>query len=133
MNTNPLPDLSVNRLLSEPDCYGTDSQVAALNVITDERRSYQLAYAHFIYAELAANPGLESNRDAPPQRLVIHFSMAVVTVLGAALRHIEQAVQKNDLKFVQRGTLRSAKDKSGTSSNAPVVVSVAITFTKENL
>jgi hypothetical protein len=30
-----------------------------------------LAYAHFIYAELAFNPALEQKPNAPPQRLEI--------------------------------------------------------------
>ena len=132
MNTNPPIEPSANRLLSETDCYGLDSQVVALNVITDDRRGYQLAYAHFTHSELAANPELESRHDAPPQRLTIHFSMAVVTVVGAALRYLDKALQKAELKYVQRGTLDVGKNKLGIPANPPVVVSVAITFTKEN-
>jgi hypothetical protein len=46
MNTETPIASATNRLLPEKDCYGTDSQVATLNVITDHQRSYQLAYAH---------------------------------------------------------------------------------------
>jgi hypothetical protein len=132
MNTEPPLESTTKRLLAETDCYGTDSQVAALNVITDQRRGYQLAYAHFLYSELAANPALEEKPDAPPQQLMIYFSMAVVTVLGAALRQIDKAVQKNDLKYVQRGTLAGGKLEQYASPNSPVVASVIITFTKDN-
>ncbi len=112
---------------------GTDSQVATLNVITDHQRSYQLAYAHFLYSELGANPALEQKPDAPPQQLAIHFSMAVVTVLGAALHPIDKAVQKNDLKYVQRGSLAAAKLERRPVGSATVVASVVITFTEDKL
>jgi hypothetical protein len=131
MNADTPIESAINRLSSENDCYGTDSQVAALNVITDYRRSYQLAYAHFLYSELAANPGLEIKPDAPPQQLVIHFSMAVVTVLGAALHQIEKAIQKNHLKHIQLGSLDGARSERRSPNNVPVVVSVAITFTED--
>ena len=131
MNTETPIASATNRLLPEKDCYGTDSQVATPNVITDHQRSYQLAYVHFTYSELAANPALEQKPDAPPQRLVIHFSMAVVTVLGAALHPIDKAVQKNDLKYVQRGSLDAAKLERRPAGSATVVVSVAITFTED--
>lgn len=128
MNTNPPLESATNRLLADKDCYGTDSQVATLNVITDQRRGYQLAYAHFIHSELGANPALEQRPDAPPQQLVMHFSMAVVTVLGAALHLIDKAVQKNDLKYVQRGSLDARKLERFQNNNAPVVASVTIAF-----
>ena len=50
MNTETPIASATNRLLPEKDCYGTDSQVATLNVITDHQRSYQLAYTHFTYS-----------------------------------------------------------------------------------
>jgi len=133
MNTETPIASATNRLLPEKDCYGTDSQVATLNVITDHQRSYQLAYAHFLYSELGANPTLEQKPAAPPQQLVIHFSMAVVTVLGAALRPIDKAVQKNELKYVQRGSLDATKLERRPAGSATVVASVVITFTEDKL
>jgi len=132
MNTEPPLESGTSPLLMQKDCYGTDSQVAALNVITDQQRGYQLAYAHFLYSEVGDNPALEKKPDAPPQQLMIHFSMAVVTILGAALRHIDQAVQKNDLKYVQRGSVKGAiGERTVDRANSPVVASVTITFSKE--
>ena len=59
--------------------------------------------------------------------------MAAVTVLGAALHPIEKAVQKNDLKYVQRGSLDAAKLEGRPAGSATVVVSVVITFTEDKL
>jgi hypothetical protein len=74
---------------------------------------------------------LEQKPDAPPQQLVIHFSMAVVTVFGAALYPIDKAVQKNELKYVQRGSLDAAKLERRPVGSATVVASVVITFTED--
>ena len=129
MNTETPIESFNKRLITEKECYGTDAQVAALNVITNDRRSYQLAYSHFMYSELRANPELERKPDAPPQQMVIHFSMGVVTVLGAALHLIYTAVQKNDLKFIQRSAFGSSL--SDRHSSSPVVVtSVAIALSE---
>lgn len=122
-----------DRLLIHKDCYGVDSQVFALNVLTDHQRSHQLAYAHFIHSELGANPASEQKPDAPPQQLLIHFSMAVVTILGAGLHALEKHLQKSELQFVQRGTLCANRVERPTTKPTTVVTSVTITFTKETL
>jgi hypothetical protein len=131
MNTETWLESADNRLLVPKECYATDSQTAALNVLTDNRRSHQLAYAHFIYSEFGDNPALESKPTAPPQQLMIYFSMAVVTVVGAGLRPLDKALQRNELQFVQRGTF--CPKQSGRPSNKPttIVTSVTISFTKE--
>jgi hypothetical protein len=59
--------------------------------------------------------------------------MAMVTVLGAALHPIDKAVQKNDLKYVQRGSLDAAKLERRLSGSATVVPSVVITFPADKL
>lgn len=56
--------------------------------------------------------------------------MAVVMVLGAALHPIDRAVQKNDLKYVQCGSLGAAKLERRPAGSATVVASVIITFTE---
>jgi len=120
-----------DRLLVPKDCYGQDSQVTTLNVFTDHQRSYQLAYAHFIHSELGDNPALEQKPTAPPQQLLIHFSMAVVTILGAGLRPVEKSLQKSELEFVQRGTFCANRVKQSSTKPTTIVTSVTITFTKE--
>ena len=81
---------------------------AGLRHIIESQPNYQII-AEAEDGEIALNLVLEQKPDVPPQQLAIHFSMAVVTVLGAALHPIEKAVQKNELKYVQRGSLDAAK------------------------
>ena len=57
--------------------------------------------------------------------------MAVVTVLGAALHSIDKALQKNELKYVQRGSLDAVKLERRPPGSATVVASVVITFTED--
>ena len=93
----------------ENPCYGTDTQSAALNVVADDETSHLLAYAQFLRAERAANPALEREPSAPPERMVLRFASAEVVLLGSGLRTIERAVQRSDLKFVQSADRRLAR------------------------
>ena len=131
MNTETSLESADNRLLVPKDCYATDSQVTTLNVLTDLQRSHQLAYAHFIHSELGANPALEQKPTAPPQQLLIHFSMAVVTILGAGLRPVEKSLQKSELEFVQRGTCCASRGERPPTKPTTIVTSVTITFNEQ--
>jgi hypothetical protein len=106
INTDPV-GASASSSRDNP-CYGSDSTVAALNVLADNERSYQLPYAQLLYSETTPNPALEKDPDAPPEKLLIAFAVANVTVLGSGLRYIERAIQKYELKFVKSAALRYA-------------------------
>ena len=94
MNTNePTPTESAPNPRDNPS-YGTDSTVATLNVVADDGKSYQLPYAQFLYAEMIPNPALETKSDAPPEKLLICFAVAEVTVLGSGLKSVERVIQK---------------------------------------
>lgn len=123
MNTNP-PTESPSNPRDNP-CYGTDATVATLNVITDDEESFQLPYAQFLYSRLAAEPALEKDLKAPPQRLLITFAVAEVVVMGSGLKSIDRAIQKHELRFVQRADRRYA------TTLKTHIASVAITFPKE--
>ncbi len=97
-NESPLMESASNR---DNPCFDTAPDIATLNVITGQGESFQLPYAQFLYSELGANPALEEDAQAPPQRLVVRFAMAEVMVLGSGLQSIEGAIQKHTLKFVQ--------------------------------
>ena len=59
MNTNPNPDeASVSSPRDNP-CFGSDPNMAALNVFADDGISYLLPYAQLLYAERMPNPALE--------------------------------------------------------------------------
>ena len=108
-------------------CYGLDSTVAALNVVTADEHSYLLPYSQFLYADTMPNPALEHDADAPPEQILIYFASAEVTLLGSGLTGIEQAVQKYELKFVKAG------DRSFPSCSTIDVAAVTVKFTKEKL
>lgn len=125
MNTNTNPAEASESSSHDNPCYGRDPTAATLNVFADDERSYQFPYAQFLYAEMTANPALEKNADAPPERLLIAFAVAKVTVLGSGLRSLERTIQKYELKFVKSADRRYAR-----AFNTHVAA-VAISFTKE--
>jgi hypothetical protein len=97
-NENPSIESASNR---DNPCFGTGPDMATLIVITRDEGSFQLPYAQFLSSRLDANPDLDNDPDAPPQRLVICFAMAEVVILGNGLRALEGAIQRQQLKFVQ--------------------------------
>lgn len=126
MNTDSHPpDESPSLNPRENSCFGTDSTIATLNVFADDGNSYQLPYAQFLYAEMVSNPVLETNPDAPPEKLLICFAVAEVTVLGNGFKAIERAIQKYELKFVK------SADRRYVTTLKTHVAAVAITFNKE--
>lgn len=125
MNTNTNPDeVSVSSPRDNP-CYGGDPNVAALNVFAADEHSYFLPYAQLLYAEIIPNPALEKNADAPPEKLVICFAAAEVTVLGSGLHAVARKIQKCDLNFVK------AIDRRFVASLKTHVAVVTITLAKE--
>ena len=125
MNTNANPAAASDLSSRDNPCYGRDSTVATLNVFADDERSYQFPYAQFLYAEMTPNPALERNADAPPERLLIAFAAAKVTVLGSGLRSLERTIQKYELKFVK------SVHRRYTAALKTHVAAVAINLTKE--
>ena len=125
MNTNPLTESPFSS--RDNSCFGTDPNVATLNVIADNEESFQLSYAQFLYSRLASNPALEKEPDAPPQRLMICFAVAEVVVLGSGLKTIDRAIQKHELKFIQQA------DRHYASTLKTHVAAVSVNFTKENV
>ena len=106
-------------------CFGSDTQIAALNVFADDGHSYLLPYAQFLSAQRFSNPALEQERDAPPEKMLIRFAQAEVMVLGSGLKRLEGEIQKYELKFV-----KSAGRRLAATLNAHVAA-VTIAFTKE--
>jgi hypothetical protein len=127
MNTTHNPDeASVSSPRDNP-CYGGDPNVAALNVFADDEHSYFLPYAQLLYAEIIPNPALERNADAAPEKLVICFAVAEVTLLGSGLQAVARKIQKCDLNFVK------AVDRRFAASLKTHVVAVEVNFTKPKL
>ena len=125
MNTSTNPPAASASSSRDNPCYGLDPTVAALNVAADDGRSYLLPYAQFLHAERAASPALENEPDAPPEKLLICFAAAEVTLLGSGLKSVERAIQNYELKFVK------SADRRYAATWKTHVAAVTITFTKE--
>jgi hypothetical protein len=93
------PAISASSPRKNP-CIGSDPNIAALEVIADDGISYLLPYAQFLYAERTANPALEKEPEAPPEKMSIHFACADVIVLGSGLNWLERRLQQYELSFV---------------------------------
>ena len=105
--TNDNPSISASSRGRNP-CFDTDPNIAALNVLADDGHSYLLPYAQFLHAERDCNPALEEEPDAPPEKLLIRFAVAQITISGSGLSALEHAIQRQELKFVKAADCRLA-------------------------
>jgi len=121
---NDSPSISASSPRDNP-CFDIDATIAALNVLADDGHSYLLPYAQFLYAQRDSNPALEEEPDAPPERLLIRFAVAKITVTGAGLNTLERAIQRQELKFVK------AADRRLAATLKAHVAAVSVTFDKE--
>ena len=126
LNTSENPTTAASSPRDNP-CLGSDSTIAALDAVTDDGISYLLPYAQFLYAEKISNPALGKEPDAPPEKMVIHFTRDDVVVLGSGLKRLEQGIQKYELKFV-----KSADRRLAATLNTHIAA-VTVTLTKENV
>ena len=120
------PAMSVSNSRDNP-CLGHDSNAAAVAVFTDDGISYLLPYAQFLYAERTANPALENEPEAPPEKISIHFACADVIVLGSGLNWLERRLQQYELSFVM-----SADSRLGAVYDT-LIAAVTLTLIKERV
>ena len=120
------PAMSVSSPRDNP-CLGHDANAAAVAVLTDDGISYLLPYAQFLYAERTANPALENEPEAPPEKMSIHFGCAEVIVLGSGLKRLESWLQRYELSFVM-----PADSRLGAVYDT-LITTVTLTLTKENV
>ena len=126
MNLSANSDVASASSPRDNPCFDIDPTVATLIVFADDEHSYMLPYAQFLYAELIPNPVLEVQREAPPEKLTIHFVAAEVEMFGSGFRSIVRALQKYELKFV-----KSAGRRYATLLKTHIAA-VAISFNKES-
>lgn len=120
------PAMSVSSPRDNP-CLGHDSNAAAVAVLADDGISYLLPYAQFLYAKRMANPALEQEPEAPPEKMSIHFVSAEVIVFGSGLKRLEGWLQRYELSFVM-----PADSRLGAVYDT-LITTVTLTLTKENL
>ena len=120
------PAISASSPRKNP-CIVNDPNIAALEVIADDGISYLLPYAHFLYAERMANPALEKEPEAPPEKMSIHFACADVIVLGSGLNWLERRLQQYELSFVM-----PADSRLGAVYDT-LITAVTLTLIKERV
>jgi len=87
-------------------CLGHDANAAAVAVLTDDGISYLLPFAQFLYAKRTANPALDNEPEAAPEKMFIHFVSAEVVILGSGLKRLEGWLQGYELSFVMSADSR---------------------------
>ena len=127
LNTSEQPPTASASSPRDNPCLGNDPTIAALEIIADDGISYLLPYAQFLYAERTANPALENEPEASPEKMSIHFGCAEVIVLGSGLKRLERWLQGYELSFVM-----SADSRLGAVYDT-LITTVTLTLTKENV
>ena len=87
------------------------SSSATIDFFTSDKRVYGFPYHHLINYVMDANPDLDRNRDAPPERLALAFSSHDVVVLGwrlqGVLKHFHDAkitaIRAYDVRYADLG------------------------------
>ena len=126
MNTNANPPAASASSSRDNPCFEMDARMAAVQVLADDGRSYLLPYAQFLFAERTANPALESEPAAPPEKLLLHFATADVVLLGTGLKAVEKAIQRYELKSVQ------AADRRFAAALKTHIAAVSVTLLQPN-
>ena len=120
------PAISASKPREYP-CLGHDPNAAAVAVLTDDGISYLLPFAQFLYAERTANPALDKEPEAPPEKMSIHFVGAEVIVLGCGLERLERRLQQYELSFVM-----PADSRVGAVYDT-LITTITLTLTKESV
>ncbi len=74
-----------------------------------------------------ANPALEKEPEAPPEKMSIHFACADVIVLGSGLNWLERRLQQYELSFVM-----PADSRLGAVYDT-LIAAVTLTLIKERV
>jgi hypothetical protein len=100
-----------------------------LEVFADNGISYLLPYAQFLRAERSANPALDQEPDAPPEKMLLHFVQADVLILGCGLKPVADGIRKYDLKYVRSANRVLTFDPTQGAH----IAAITVTLTKENV
>jgi hypothetical protein len=94
-----------------------------IDCITRDERVHGFPYSQLINYVLEANPALQSNRDAPPERLTIGFSSHDVVILGWRMRALTML-----LHDAKAGTIRTIDIRYGNLSKVePFIAEIIVT------
>jgi hypothetical protein len=98
-----------------------DTPSLTIDCLTRDERVHGFPYSQLINYVLEANPALQSNRDAPPERLTIGFSSHDVVVLGWRLQSLAALLHNAKL-----GTIRTLDIRYGNLSKIETFIAEII-------
>ena len=127
LNSNEQPPAISASKPRENPCLGHNPNAAAVAVLSDDGISYLLPYAHLLRAERMANPALDNEPEAPPEKMAIHFVGAEVIVMGCGLERLERWLQQYKLSFVMPA------DSRLSAVYDTLITTVTVTLTKERV
>lgn len=102
-----------------------DSSSMTIDFFTGDKRVYGFPYSQLINYVLDANPDLDRNRDAPPERLTLGFSSHDVVVLGWRLQGLLQFFRDAKITAVRSFDARYANLREGLPFVAEIIVTPA--------
>ena len=109
---------------TKDDCYTTSVKYCAcIEFHLDEERRRGFHTSQLIDYTLEPNPDASEDKDAPPQRLALAFSIADVVITGWRLGRLADLLRENNLATVHVLSKRYA-DLDGVK---PFVASIVIT------
>ena len=83
--------------------------------------SYVASYAHLLWAELTMEPGVEQDPAICPERILIHFAMVDVTIVGSGLKRLFEILQRAEVGSIK------AVSPSLANPGQPYVQSIELT------
>ena len=104
-----------------------DSSSMTIDFFTGDKRVYGFPYHHLINYVLDANPNLDRNRDAPPDRLTLGFASHDVVVLGWRLQGLLQFLHDAKIMTIRIFDGRYAE----LSSGVPFITEIVVTPVKD--
>ena len=101
------------------------SSSVTIDFFTGDKRVYGFPYHHLINYVMDANPDLDRNRDAPPERLALAFSSHDVVVLGWRLQVLLKFFHDAKITTIRAFDARYANLGEGLPFIAEIVVTPA--------
>jgi hypothetical protein len=83
--------------------------MVALRVTADDQHDYLFGLVHFVDGERTANPDIESDKNASPEKLILRFTNGEVVILGQSLGRIAKTLQEGNLSYIQSADKRYAE------------------------
>ena len=95
---------------------------ASISILADDGRTYGFATSQYVDFVHEANPGMQNDLGAPPERMRLRFATAEVMILGSRLERIASALSEGQLRGLKAISRRYARVlKSG-----PMIFSIAV-------